>query len=208
MHVFLLLLEQSPPAPSPAPTPEITVKDVLAPTVALATLVFTVGTFWWNNWRRGHLTVGMPRSFAADSNGKRTRLNLPLSISNTGPRPITVTALRIRALHVKSFLGIRILRASQFVMKDNRFASELDPSKATMQFATSFVVSGRDSEVRIVEFIASGDMQLSGLTYFHVEALASAKMRWRKIGSIACSFETGRDFTRYLVYDNATALPP
>jgi len=64
--------------------------------VAGAALVFTVGTFWWMNWRRGRLHVFVPGSYAATTQRNRLILLLPLVFYNDGPVPYIVRDLRLR----------------------------------------------------------------------------------------------------------------
>src|SRR4051794_21127716 len=85
--------------------------------VSLSALAFTIMTFWWNNWRRGRLTVGYPRTFAATTASGLPILTLPLTFQNTGAIAIGVRALRVlveqdrrRAIlhHVRTRTGMRL----------------------------------------------------------------------------------------------------
>lgn len=63
--------------------------------VAACALVFTVGSFWWINARRGVLQSWEPHSFAAAVLPSVLLIRLPLVLYNTGAKPIVVQDLRL-----------------------------------------------------------------------------------------------------------------
>src|SRR5437867_1652885 len=66
-----------------------------AAVIAALALAFTIGSFWWMNWRRGSLTVTAPGSFAATTQQDRLILLLPFVFYNDGPVPYVVRDLRL-----------------------------------------------------------------------------------------------------------------
>jgi hypothetical protein len=64
--------------------------------IAVAALVFTIGSFWWMNARTGRLIVTAPRSYAITTQENRMILLLPLVFYNSGPVPYVVRDLRVR----------------------------------------------------------------------------------------------------------------
>jgi hypothetical protein len=64
--------------------------------IAVAALVFTIGSFWWMNARTGRLIVTAPRSYAITTQENRLILLLPLVFYNSGPVPYVVRDLRVR----------------------------------------------------------------------------------------------------------------
>jgi hypothetical protein len=86
-------------APAPRPTHETWlhhVADASPIVVAVLALLFTVGSFWWLQARRGKLQTFRPHSFAAVATPQVTLLRLPLVFYNTGAKPIVVQDLRLR----------------------------------------------------------------------------------------------------------------
>jgi hypothetical protein len=63
-------------------------------------LLFTVGSFWWMNLRRGCLLAWGPLNYAGFLEAERVRLTVPLVIENTGPRTLVVRDLRLLAEEV------------------------------------------------------------------------------------------------------------
>ncbi|PJB57344.1 MAG: hypothetical protein CO097_02675, partial [Candidatus Infernicultor aquiphilus] len=41
--------------------------NIVALFISVFALLFIIFSFWWMNWRRGKIIVGLPRSFAATS---------------------------------------------------------------------------------------------------------------------------------------------
>lgn len=71
--------------------------------LSIFALVFTIYSFWWMNWRRGKLIVGIPRSYAAfGSKDERIILEFPFDFINTGPLPIIIRNLRLLILNEES----------------------------------------------------------------------------------------------------------
>jgi hypothetical protein len=86
-------------SPAPTPTDETwlhAVANASPIVVAVLALLFTVGSFWWLQARRGKLQTFRPHTFAAAATPDATRLRLPLVFYNTGPKPIVVQNLRLR----------------------------------------------------------------------------------------------------------------
>lgn len=66
--------------------------------VASCALLFTVGSFWWLNVRRGRLKSFEPHSFAAYIGLHRFRVRFPLVFYNTGAVPIVIQNFRLKFL--------------------------------------------------------------------------------------------------------------
>jgi hypothetical protein len=149
-------------------------KDVVTPVVGIAALLFTVETFWWNNWRRGSLSVDIPRTYGAVQNESGIRLLLPLAIKNTGAIPIAVTALRLKIGDTRQdFVPYTVARPSM----------KLD-SKTPWEFASNFMVAGRAIEIRFCEFVSQS---LTPLTPGHnpvaIKALEADRGDWTQVGA-------------------------
>jgi hypothetical protein len=175
-------------------------RNLLGPIIALFALGFTVGTFWWNNWRRGNLEVDRPRTFAAFQNkATKLRLLLPLVLSNTGARSLVVTALRLVSVDRKCTIPCVSVRTN------------IDPLQGSRSFITNFVIGGRDSVLKICEFEAQGiEVLTAGPNEFRAEVLLADSGVWSDIGSFEVFIEEARLAqleSDYVVYDNARSMP-
>ena len=66
--------------------------NVAALIIAVLALLFTVGSFWWLNARRGKLQVARPPAYAF---ARKVRLRLPLTFYITGAKALIVADLRV-----------------------------------------------------------------------------------------------------------------
>ncbi len=64
--------------------------------ISIMALIFTVGSFWWLNARRGALRTYEPTTWAAHVGQDNSRLRLPLVLHNTGAAALVVIGLRLR----------------------------------------------------------------------------------------------------------------
>jgi hypothetical protein len=64
--------------------------------ISACALLFTVGSFWWLQARRGRLRSFPPQTYAGVFTAERVQFNFPLVLHNTGPAPIVVLAFRLR----------------------------------------------------------------------------------------------------------------
>jgi hypothetical protein len=64
--------------------------------VSVLALLFTVGSFWWIQARRGRLRAFPSHSYAGAFSEQDLILSLPLVLHNTGPAPIVVLDFRLR----------------------------------------------------------------------------------------------------------------
>lgn len=164
--MLLVSVETKPQTSSPWPT----WASIL---VSLVALTFTMLTFWWNNWRRGHLIGGYPRIFGAIEARQRAILAVPVSLFNSGPRPISVRALRLCIPHNGSHRLMFHVRTCKNVLG-------ADPS-----FATNFVVPGHGTVLLYAEFEASAPWSFDpGPFSARLEVLYDHRKKWRK----ACLF--------------------
>ena len=116
----------------------------LALVVAVAVLVFTIGSFWWLNARWGKLQiVGEPRSYSfAATDG--LILNLPLVFANARPGAAVAVNLRLR-LNAAGFPSVVPFMATHEGVK---------PENESRKMATSIVIQGRETRLVCCEFIA------------------------------------------------------
>jgi hypothetical protein len=179
----------------------VTTKDLISPTISILALLFTIGTFWWNNWRRGSLQSDAPRIFAASHQGGILRVTLPLVLSNSGARTLVVTGLCVR---------LRLVDAQDRELPCIGTYDDIDPNTAKRSFVTNVVIPGRDSRVGHFEF-RSADARLgAGANDVSLDVLLAHNNSWQTLSTfeIEISKEHIANLDRlYIVYPNAAGTP-
>lgn len=127
---------------------------VMALTVAFLSLAFTIFSFWWLQARTGRIVGYAPSTFTSLIDIDRISLRIPVVAYNTGARSRVVRELQL----VLSRLD------HQHVLRWNDFRHTLNATDKTeandfADFASSYVVRGREGDQRFVTFNgdASGD---------------------------------------------------
>jgi hypothetical protein len=112
--------------------------------ISVLALLFTVGSFWWMNWRPAKVSLGKPRSFAIQriSQGNMLVICVPLVFVNSGARPALVQNLR---LIVPGLAGERRLAF-------NSTANSLERG-AHRELATQFPVGSRETVRLFCDFV-------------------------------------------------------
>jgi hypothetical protein len=105
--------------------------------ISILALIFTVGSFYWLNARRGSITAVVPEIYAFVEG---FRLRLPLAFLNDGAIPILVSDLRIEIVGVGYFPW----QTTRTILRPE----ENDGSA----FATPFTVPQRGTKHVIAEF--------------------------------------------------------
>lgn len=176
----------------------LTFKDIATPIIAFTTLLFTLGTFWWNNWRRGNLYVDHPRSFILKRIDGHFLIRAPMILQNSGARSLSVVAMRLRDKEGNVAAFTRLHEAM-----------DLDSKRST--FATGFVIDGRDSKEMVCEFDSSeDDFVKQGANDFHLDVLFSRRKRWAPNGAIRLSIDSDlleNTRSRSIPFDNSASLP-
>ncbi len=111
--------------------------------IAVCALLFTIGSFWWINVRRGQLRSYTPTTYAASMSGAKLVVCVPLVLYNSGAAPIVVLTMRLR--FVDAPVG-----AGAVPWQNTR--EKLPPDPSTKSLAAVFAVAGRTAEQRYVEF--------------------------------------------------------
>lgn len=104
-------------------------------------LLFTIWSFWWQNWRSGKLIIGPPRTYAAFVDKDQVVMHLPLVFFNSGPKPKLIENLKIE---IEGYPLILVFTA---VVTDLASASA-DKKKWALQFP----LHGNKAETIICEF--------------------------------------------------------
>lgn len=166
--------------------------------ISVLALSFTVISFWWMNWRKGNLNVGVPRAYAArGSRQDALVVELPFVFFNDGPTPIIVQNLRL-------------------VLADEQPAPNALTFMATVEklgtdegraFATQFPVRGREALRLVCEFQRRpGNLAFErGIYNFELQAILNNFNTWETL----CSFPinvTSQDVKtinqQFIVHDN------
>ncbi len=168
--------------------------------LSILALLFTIFIFWWMNWRRGRLIVGIPRSFAATTDGKEGELivQLPLVFYNNGAATRIIQNLR---------LTLEQSGEKSSVLHFNNTLADL-ASNDNRQWARQFAIEGRKSYSSVYVFQRTpGNFVFSA---GKCKAILEAKLenrKWKKIltfdvqtpeTAVRASLNTGR----IIAYDN------
>jgi hypothetical protein len=120
-------------------------------TVACLALLFTIGSFWWIQVRRGRLRGYTSHVYSGAFTTDKIVLVLPLVMHNPAPAPLVVTDLRLR---VSRLQGRTDADATALPMNLRWIASHsfVYPKSDTRVYAAPFVVDGRKAIERFIEF--------------------------------------------------------
>jgi hypothetical protein len=110
--------------------------------IALAALLFTVGSFWWLYARGGSITATRPRAYAFVGRGK-LRLRFPFALVNDGATALVVVDLR---LVLDDEPGQPVLR--WFTTRDRLRPEDEDG----FAYPVPVSITGRGTREAIVEF--------------------------------------------------------
>lgn len=176
--------------------------DIVSMLIAMLALLFTIGSFWWLNSRRGRLhLVGIPRIFAVSTANKRLHLNVPLSLYNSGPTPVWASNLKLR------LSAVGLPKELHFVATRPGVQPKADDVRP---MATQMALGGRESRVICCEFIERGSSD-SLLTEgpIAVEAVAIETRTWgrqreRVLGAftLCVTADTVEVQGQYIAHDN------
>lgn len=179
-----------------------TTADTVSMLIASLALLFTVGTFWWLNARRGKLhLVGKPRSYAVSTASGKLHLNVPLSFYNSGPTPVWASNLKLQLRtpglpEVVDFIATR--PGVQPRSNDDR------------PMATQVALAGREARVICCEFIesvSSGSRLAEGtlpVTVVAIEHRTWGGQRERSLGEfeLRITADTVMVQGQYIAHDN------
>ncbi len=166
--------------------------------ISACALIFTVGSFWWLQARRGRLSCYPPRAFAGYLTPERSALRVPLSIFNTGAVPIVVTALRLRVVASR--------RVDDLIMPVMTFRRTLHPGPEDEEdFAHPYAISGRSVVSRHVEFTTHERPEAlltGGPVTATVEALLDHDASWAGLCAFPLHVEVMAHPSNYIAYGN------
>jgi hypothetical protein len=119
--------------------------------VAVLALVFTVGSFWWIQARRGRLRCYTSHIYSGSFAPEKLVLVLSLVLHNPAPAPLVVTDMRLRLDRRKGELG---KDSTDLPIHLQWIASHsaIYPTSDTRAYAAPFAVDGRKAIERFIEF--------------------------------------------------------
>jgi hypothetical protein len=167
--------------------------------IALCALLFTVASFWWLHARPGRLRLTPVRVFSAYVWADRATLRIPVTLYNTGAKPLVVVDLRAGL----SSAGSTSSAASRTYRRTIQTGSD-----DVEDFPHPYVVPGRSVVTKFVEFDADPRVMSSGSP---VEVAVSALVNgrgWRCVGRCEIRADIIGDPGAYISYSNDPAHWP
>src|SRR6266852_1056608 len=171
--------------------------SIAALVVAVLALVFTVGSFWWLNARKGSLEVAAPRTYAFVHAPQTVRLRLPLTFYNTGAKALIVADLQI------AFDDEPTRTPFEWITTRSTLRPEEEDGFA---FATPFSIEGRNTAEVIAEFGDSlGWSPAPGSKHsLRLQAQIHPSMEWTDVVSFGWWAPPSADvMTSYIAHRNA-----
>ncbi len=149
---------------------------------AVMALLFTVGSFWWIQVRRGRLRCYTSHAYSGAFSDSKLVLVIPLVLHNPAPAPLVVTDLRLR---IQQPNGLSGKDAGKLPIYLRWIASHtaVYPDNETRRFAAAFVVDGRKAIEAFIEFQRDNSPSIleDGPYEATVEALVEPQRWWRRV---------------------------
>jgi hypothetical protein len=230
------------PSPSPNSTSTVAIESAswLTPSLVISTcaLLFTIGSFWWLNARRGKLRSPRPHSFAAAFTPHDLLINLPLILHNTGAPAVVVQDFRLRLdksteRKVRERLELEEKARQANADQDDDALAEaieelsklqalpiqlswratrpgLQPESGSRPLAAIFPIEGRKAETRFIEFGRRNPhhLPLKGPYDATVEVKVSHRKRWQRLASFELHTELVEHPNQYIAHSNDPEWEP
>jgi hypothetical protein len=167
--------------------------------IAVAAVLFSVGSAWWLYGYRGRLVATKPPRFALLHNGGVLLLRIPLAVRNTGGRSLVVLDLRCWFPETTQVLPLPWRRTTYQLLPKGGEADD-----APLPFS----VRGHDSTALLVEFGAPfpGFAMHSGTYRVRIEALPADRLEWDVLIMFDLKVEARNlDLDNYSIYENLNA---
>jgi hypothetical protein len=163
--------------------------------VASCALLFTIGSFWWINVRRGRLRTYPPASFAASLTSKKLIMCLPIVLYNTGAAPLVVLMLRLRFVEASA-------DARPVPWQNTR--DKLPPDQTEKSLAASFAVPGRTACQLFLEFSQDDPDYVppAATVSVRLEARLGHSKKWKTLMIFPMRLDQVKDPKAYLAWGN------
>lgn len=118
---------------------------------AILALLFTVGSFWWIQVRRGRLRCYISHAYSGVFGPGKLVFVIPLVLHNPAPAPLVVADLRLR---IDGLTGKVSKDSDELPIKLRWISSHaaVYPKNETRTYAAAFPVDGRKAVERFIEF--------------------------------------------------------
>jgi hypothetical protein len=168
------------------------------PSVVIASLalLFTVGSFWWLNARRGKLKSYEPQSFAACRTSDKLRLLFPLVIYNSGATPIVVQGIQLNFPEESRWKAPIPWTTTR---------SQLPPDDGGWTFPAVFSIPGRSAQQMFIEFGGPFPdvMPLARDYQIRIEVKVVHRKRWKHLITFTLRAAHITHPERYITYSNS-----
>lgn len=165
--------------------------------VASLALVFTVGSFYWLQARKGRLKLYPVTTFGGAASNETFTLRMPIIIYNTGAIPRVVTGIRLR------LQGNRTI-----VFECVSFRKTMEPTPNDSEdYAHPYVVPGRSVVTKYAHFFAEDFARHLNHrpSVFELEVWLDDCTGWKVLGKIEVHAEVMHT-SRYSTYSNSSGL--
>ncbi|WP_156044025.1 hypothetical protein [Cellulomonas sp. HZM] len=187
----------TPPADYSAASSSPTVSSAVI--VALCALAFTILSFWWINVRRGRLTWTTVVVFSGHVRADRASLRIPITLYNTGAKPLVVVDLRLDMTS----------GSARAVAPSKQYRRSIMPSSDDMEdFPHPYVVPGRSVVTKFVDFAADPLVMSTGLPVLATLLVLRDGKGWRRVRTQEIRTDSIADPSRYITYSNDPAHWP
>jgi hypothetical protein len=149
--------------------------SLVAILIAVLSLAFSVGSFYWMHWRRGKLQLNNPPWFAGHGSPEMQILSLPFVLFNTGAKALVVEKLRLVQPDSPEEQAFR------FAAMRERWITDI--GKEPREWSRPFVVNGGQTFFRVFEFRRdAGSTRFSeGVVRFALEAKLMDRADWQQL---------------------------
>lgn len=175
--------------------------DWIAVGIATLALLFTVGSWWWLNGRRGRLRSFAPHSFAYVGSDTALRLRFPLVLENTGPTPLVVQDIRLHFPDEPDAL---------LPIPWTQSRSELRPGRDDgLALPAVFPVAGHSAEQYFIEFSAPfPGLRLERRCYsVQIDVHLGHRKSWTELLTFPLFVEQVASPEQFIAYRNAPFSP-
>jgi hypothetical protein len=169
--------------------------------ISCLALLFTIGSFYWLQARKGRLKLFPVIAFSGYWNKSRLVLRLPVILFNSGARPRVITALRLVTTDN---------RGKRIVLECHSFRKTIDPTSEDMEdMAHAYAIPARQVVTKHAHFAVDSlpVFNQAEPASFQVQALVDDSTNWRKMGNVMVHVEIMYT-SSYITYSNNPGVWP
>lgn len=167
--------------------------------ISISALLFTIASFWWINLRPGHVRMTAFHTFSGFIRPDRARLRIPVTLFNTGAKPLVIVDLRLRL----GSAGISCTAPT------SSFRKSIKPSQDDQDdFPHPYVVNERSVVTKFVGFDPEPQVMASGEPASATLEVLIHGRGWRQAGKTQIRTDIMADPSVYITYSNNPAHWP